>query len=160
MMQSYVLFRRVSLGLVVLGILVAGYLSVAHFTNSDVLCSSGGGCDMVRQSAYSTVLGVPVAVIGLGGYFTILAVLVLEEIGGPLSDSAPILVFGLSLVGILYSAYLTYLELFVIFAVCPYCVASAIIMTLVFAIALYRLLGDLPGESAQAQEERIGISNP
>jgi uncharacterized membrane protein len=149
MMQSYVLFRRISLGLVVLGILVAGYLSWAYLSNTDVLCSGVGGCDMV-----------PVAVIGLAGYFAILAVLVLEEIDSSLADSAPILVFGLSLVGTLYSAYLTYLEIFVIFAVCPYCVVSAIVMTLIFAIALHRLLGDLPGEYELAQDERIGISNP
>jgi uncharacterized membrane protein len=160
MMQSYVLFRRISLGLVVLGILVAGYLSWAYLSNTDVLCSGVGGCDMVRQSAYSRVLGVPVAVIGLAGYFAILAVFVLEEIDSSLADSAPILVFGLSLVGTLYSAYLTYLEIFVIFAVCPYCVVSAIVMTLIFAIALHRLLGDLPGEYELAQDERIGISNP
>jgi uncharacterized membrane protein len=157
MMQSYVLFRRMSLGLVILGILVAGYLSWAYLSDTDVLCSGVGGCDMVRQSAYSRVLGVPVAVIGLAGYLAILAVLALEKVSPPLADSAPVLVFGLSLVGTLYSAYLTYLEFFVISAVCPYCIVSAITMTLIFAIALYRLLGDLPGEYEQAQDERIGI---
>ncbi|MEJ2149476.1 MAG: vitamin K epoxide reductase family protein, partial [Chloroflexota bacterium] len=52
----------------------------------------------------------------------------------------PMLAFGLTLVGTLYSAYLTYLELFVIFAICPYCVTSAVIMVALFGLALYRLL--------------------
>ena len=54
----------------------------------------------------------------------------------PIGETAPLLIFGLSLIGVLYSAYLTYLELFVIHAVCPWCVVSALIMTSIWILAL------------------------
>ena len=100
----------------------------------------GGGCDTVRLSPYSKVAGVPVAFVGLLGYLTILGILVLEKTSSPLGQNGPIFVFGLSLVGALYSIYLTYLELFVIYAICPYCVASAVIMVIVFGMAVCRMI--------------------
>jgi uncharacterized membrane protein len=133
------LIRRFSIALAILGVLVAGYLTWAHIDESTALCSEGGGCDIVRQSPYSQIVGIPVAAIGALGYLFILGVLMLEGSNGPLADSGPVLVFGLSLVGALYSAYLTYLELFVINALCPHCVASAIIMAALFVLALSRV---------------------
>jgi uncharacterized membrane protein len=133
------LIRRFSIALAILGVLVAGYLTWAHIDESTALCSEGGGCDIIRQSPYSQAAGIPVAAIGVLGYLSILGILVLEEDNGPLVESGPVLVFGLSLVGALYSAYLTYLELFVIDALCPYCVASAVIMAALFVLALSRV---------------------
>jgi uncharacterized membrane protein len=133
------LIRRFSIALAILGVLVAGYLTWAHIDESTALCSEGGGCDIIRQSPYSQTAGIPVAAIGVLGYLSILGILVLEEDNGPLVESGPVLVFGLSLVGALYSAYLTYLELFVIDALCPYCVASAVIVAALFVLALSRV---------------------
>ncbi len=138
--------RRISIGLTVLGIVVAGYLTFLHLTDSSALCNGFGGCDAVRQSRYSEVAGIPVALIGLFGYLAILAVLLTEELDGPLAAQALILTFGLTLVGTLYSLYLTYLELFVIAAICPYCIASAVIMIVIFGFALYRVLRMPPVE--------------
>lgn len=143
-MRVEIILKRLTLGLAIAGILVAAYLSWEHLSEANLLCAAGGGCDIVRQSAYSQVAGVPVAVIGLVGYIAILAALILEDFGSDaLANHAPTIVFGLSLFGMLYSAYLTYLELFVIQAVCPYCVASAVIITLIFGIAFYRLFKSL-----------------
>ena len=138
------LTRRVMIALAVPGLLVAGYLLISHFTETNVLCAEGGGCDQVRQSAYSEVLGMPVALLGVFGYLLILGMLILEETSSEWATTTPLLVFGLTLVGMLYSAYLTYLELFVIFAICPYCVASAVIMVALFVLAVYRLLQAQP----------------
>ncbi len=138
--------RRISLALAALGIIVAGYLTFLHFTDSAALCDGFGGCDAVRQSRYSEIAGLPVALLGLIGYLAILAMLITEEKDGPLAEQAPLLVFGMALVGTLYSLYLTYLELFVIAAICPYCVASAVIMIVIFGIALYRVFGPMPVE--------------
>ncbi len=135
-----VIFRRISIGLAILGILIAGYLTWIHYSRSAIYCVGGSaGCDIVQQSRYSNIGGVPVALIGLVGYLAILGIFLLEEIRGPLSESGPLLVFAFSLIGTLYSAYLTYLELFVIGAICQYCVTSAIIMILIFASSVYRL---------------------
>lgn len=130
------LLRRLSLVLSLLGLAVAGYLTVIHITSGSTLCT--GGCDIVRQSRYAEVAGIPVAALGVIGYMAIFGILALEEFANPSFEYGPILVLGLSLAGTLYSFYLTYLELFVIRAICPYCVASAVIMTATFGIALAR----------------------
>ena len=134
------LLRRISIGLAVAGLLVAGYLTWTHYSNSSVQCFGGSNeCDVVQSSAYSSVAGIPVALLGLVGYILILGLLLVEEKGGRLAENAPLLLFGLTLVGIAYSAYLTYLELAVIRAICQYCVASAILMAALFGVAVYRL---------------------
>ena len=143
------LLRRVSMFLSIAGLIVAGYLTYLHLSGSTAaLCAPGGGCDTVRTSRYSVVAGIPVAVVGLAGYLGMLAVLLLEEFDGPLADLTPLLMFGFSLIGVLYSVYLTYLELFVIAAICPYCVASAVIVTLIFILAIFRLSGDQTPQDA------------
>jgi uncharacterized membrane protein len=132
------------IALATLGLIVAGYLLFSHYSEANVLCVEGGGCDQVRQSAYSEVQGIPVALFGVLGYLLILGTLILEEMDGERAAITPLLAFGLTLVGTLYSAYLTYLELFVIFAICPYCAASAVIMVVLFGLATYRLLQAQP----------------
>lgn len=144
MTSRFTLTRRLMIALAVLGLLVAGYLLISHYLETNVLCVEGGGCDRVRQSIYSEVLGVPVALLGVLGYLLILGMLILEETNNEWTTVTPMLAFGLTLVGTLYSAYLTYLELFVIFAICPYCVTSAVIMVALFGLALYRLLQAQP----------------
>ncbi len=133
--------RRITIWLAILGILIAGYLSYVELTDSEVLCKGVGGCDVVQSSRYAEIAGIPVALIGLLGYSAILGLLLIERVASNsrLAEFSPILVFGLSLIGILYSAYLTYIEFFVIRAVCPYCVASAVVMAGIFGAALVRL---------------------
>ena len=72
--------------------------------------------------------------------FAGLTLLALESRAGGLRDYAPLGIFGLALTGTLYSAYLTYVELFVIHAVCPYCVASAVLITGLLIMAVVRLV--------------------
>src|SRR5688500_7401372 len=140
--------RRISIILAVLGMMISGYLTWVHLTNGSALCvGGGGGCDAVQQSIYSDVAGIPVALIGLLGYAAILACLLLEKWNARFAQIAPHAVFGVSLVGVLYSAYLTYLELFVIRAICQYCVASAVLMLAVLGIAIYRLMSILSSEA-------------
>nr|MBN1228254.1 vitamin K epoxide reductase family protein [Anaerolineae bacterium] len=139
--SQFIIYRHLSIALSVLGLLTAAYLSYNHLTNTtSLLCVEGGGCDTVRDSPYSEISGIPVAIVGVFGYLILIAGLLYEEMGGRLSDSIPMISFGLSLVGILYSAYLTYLEVFIIVAICPYCVASATVMLLLFALSLLRLI--------------------
>ena len=136
------LLRRVSIVLSVAGLIVAGYLTYLDLSGSTAaLCSVGGGCDTVRESRYSQISGIPVATVGVAGYLVILAILLFETISNPLADYGPALVFGSTLIGLLYSLYLTYLEIFVIVAICPYCMSSAVIMTFLFIVSILRLTG-------------------
>jgi uncharacterized membrane protein len=115
---------RVVLGvLAAAGLLISAYLSWVHFVGVDPVCVGGsGGCETVQSSRYATVLGVPVAVLGIIGYAgLLLSAAMRSEVGVYLG-------FLFALVGTLFSAYLTYLEIFVIHAICQWCVASASIM--------------------------------
>jgi uncharacterized membrane protein len=141
MEQQVKLLRRISIVLSILGILVSAYLTWTHFANTSVQCIGGShGCDDVQQSVYSSIAGIPVALLGLFGYIAILGLLLIETKQGLLANNAPLLLFGCTLAGVAYSIYLTYLELFVIHAICQWCVASAVIMAGLFGISTYRVI--------------------
>ena len=117
------------------GIGIAGYLTWVHYAGLDPDCvGGGGGCEQVQASRWSELAGIPVALIGLIAYTTILASLALpEELGRSVAAFV-------SLVGFGFSAWLTYVELEKIDAVCQWCVASALVMTALAAVSVTRLL--------------------
>jgi len=129
-----------SLVLTLLGAADAIYLLVLKITQAEAMCVGSHGCITVNNSSYSEVFGIPVSVIGLFAFLAIAAILILEPRWKFIGEYGPLAIFGISLVGVLYSAYLTYIELFVIFAACPFCVASAILMTFIFILAIIRLV--------------------
>jgi len=119
------------------GIGVSSYLTWAHLAGQSVACGQSQDCDIVQQSVYSEVAGIPVALIGLAAYIILfLLTLVRGHIPEDLEDYVPLAVFGVSLIGVLYSFYLTYLELYIIYAICRWCVTSAIIITAIFLLSL------------------------
>ncbi len=119
------------------GIGVSAYLTWAHLAHQSVACGQSQGCDIVQQSVYSEVAGIPVALLGLMAYAALFALTLLRgRVPDPWDDYVPLAIFGISLIGMLYSAYLTYLELFVIYAICRWCVSSAIIITAIFLLSL------------------------
>ena len=126
--------RQVAIVLAVIGLGVAGYLTYIHYEGISPVCGLGGDCEKVQTSEWAYLAGVPVALLGLIGYIVILATL--------FSEREEALVAGalVALVGFGFSAYLTYRELFSIDAICPWCVASAVIMTLLAIIMTARLL--------------------
>ena len=114
------------------GAAVSGYLTWVHFAELQPFCvGGGGGCERVQSSPYARLGGVPVAIVGLAGYLAVLASLALP--------ARSVTAF-LALVGAGFSAYLTYLELAVIDAVCQWCVASAMIMTALAVASVARLV--------------------
>lgn len=121
--------------LAVAGIGVATYITIADAGGGAPKCLAGGhGCETVAQSHYSHLAGINVAVIGIFGYVVLLAAALtpgdLGRFGGLFT----------ALIGFGFSAYLTYLELFVIDAICQWCVASAVLMALSLAVAATRAL--------------------
>jgi len=124
----------------VIGAIDSLYLSWVKITHSQAYCGTSEGCETVSNSPYAEISGVPIAYLGLGAYLLLIGLLYLEKRAGFWRDNAPLLVFGISLVGVIYSAYLTYLEIAVIHAICPYCVVSAIAMLILFIISVIRLV--------------------
>jgi uncharacterized membrane protein len=133
---------KIAIGVICLiGIGVASYLTYTHYAGLKVLCLSSGGCETVQASVYSKLDGIPVAVLGLAGYIGILISLAIR---GDLGRTAG---FGLALVGFLFSAYLTYREIFTIKAICQWCVSSAVLMTILViltGIRAVRVEGSAP----------------
>jgi uncharacterized membrane protein len=114
------------------GAAIAGYLTWVHYAGAKPLCVAGGGCERVQESRYAELAGIPVAVIGLAGYLAILASLAVRRDGARLATAF------LAFVGLAFSAYLTYVELFTLEAICQWCVASAVVMTLIAVLASIR----------------------
>ncbi|MBI4897790.1 MAG: vitamin K epoxide reductase family protein [Actinobacteria bacterium] len=116
-----------------LGIGIAGYLTYVKYAHLEPLCLSSGGCETVQSSRYATFAGMPVPVMGLVGYVLILlSLLVPGDIGRGLTALLAVSGFG-------FSAYLTWLELARIKAICQWCVASAIVMTALAVLSSIRL---------------------
>jgi uncharacterized membrane protein len=117
------------------GIGVATYITIADSGGGAPTCLAGGhGCATVANSSYSHIAGVNVAVFGIVGYVLLLAA---AAIPGDQGRFGGLL---MALVGFGFSAYLTYLELFVINAICQWCVASAVLMTLLLLVNAARAL--------------------
>ncbi|MBI3241353.1 MAG: vitamin K epoxide reductase family protein [Chloroflexi bacterium] len=131
--------NRVAIGLAVIGALDSLYLGWLKITGTTAQCGGIGDCESVNNSIYAEINGFPIAFLGLGAYLLILGILLVE---GRLRSGAdwPVMsLFGLSLVGTLYSVYLTYIEVAVLRAICPYCVVSAIAVTLLLVVSIIRL---------------------
>jgi uncharacterized membrane protein len=117
-----------------LGLGVAGYLTVVHYSGGTPACGIAHGCATVQASEWATLAGVPVALLGAFGYLAIVATLWVPGEAARLAGSA------LAIAGLGFSAYLTYRELFDIHAICQWCVASAVLMTVLAATGVARTL--------------------
>jgi uncharacterized membrane protein len=139
--------RRLRIATAVLalaGLGVAGYLTWVHYADLEPICAGGsGGCERVQNSEYAELAGVPVALIGLVGYAAILASLALPGDAGRFAGAL------LAFAGFGFSAWLTYVELFEIDAICQWCVASAVIMTALAVVTSLRFAAPRPAGSAR-----------
>ncbi len=116
------------------------YLLIYKLSGNNQMCLGNGGCHNVNFSPYSEIYGIPVSAIGMAAYLVMAAIILLEPRIRLLQENGPLLLFGMTLVGVAFSIYLTYLELYVIHAVCPFCVTSAIVISLMFILAIVRLI--------------------
>jgi uncharacterized membrane protein len=132
--------RRTIAGLALAGLAISIYLTYVHYAHLHPLCLSSGGCETVQSSAYAKLTGVPVAVLGVVGYVLILVAVAVD---GELGRAGAALT---ALIGFGFSLYLTYRELFTINAICQWCVASAIIMTVLAIACTARMLLASPPE--------------
>jgi uncharacterized membrane protein len=134
-------FKLVFIIIVLIGIANGIYLSILKLSNNSSMCIKGlGDCWTVNSSVYSQVYGIPIAILGTLAFITLLVLAFLEDRSPFWSAYGIYFIFGVTLVGTLYSAYLTYLELEIIRAICPFCVLSALSMLSLFIMSLYRLV--------------------
>lgn len=131
---------RSSVVLVILGLLVSIYMTIYKVTSNDSMCLGSGDCSAVNASRYSEVNGFPVAAIGMIGYVAILAALYFEKRSDFFQKNGTMLVFGMSLTGFLFTLWLIYVELNLLHAICPFCVTSQVAMTIIFILAVIRLI--------------------
>jgi uncharacterized membrane protein len=119
------------IGLSILGVLLAIYLFYNFLTKPLVescYFSSQINCDAVTKGPLSTLFGIPVSLIGLVGYITILLSSIFKK---------KLLVLGMSTFGMVFCLFITYQELFILKVICPVCLACQLVMLIVFLLALY-----------------------
>jgi uncharacterized membrane protein len=120
----------------VVGICVATYIFIADSTAGAPTClAGGGGCETVAKSSYSHIAGINIAIFGIIGWILIFATVFFAN------DAARLGGFLVALGGFGFSIYLTYLEIWKIEAICQWCVANAVLMTIAFILSTTRLLG-------------------
>jgi uncharacterized membrane protein len=141
--------------LAVVGLSWASYLTYVHYSGAAPVCSiKGNPCSQVQKSVYSELAGVPVALIGAIGYLVILGSLLASD-----GERARFATAALTLGGFGFSVYLTYREVFTLRKICEDCVASAVIMTILMCLSVWRFLrGDVDVRASAGTQ--AGASEP
>ncbi|HKH18735.1 MAG TPA: vitamin K epoxide reductase family protein [Solirubrobacteraceae bacterium] len=126
--------RVASAVVAIAGLAIAAYLTVVRYGGGAPVCAVSHGCATVQQSEYAELAGVPVALLGLAGYAAILVSLARD------GEAARTATAFLALSGFGFSAWLTYVEVARLHAICSWCVGSAICMTLLAALSVTRMV--------------------
>lgn len=127
------------------GLLDSAYLTIEHYRGGALTCSLVSGCQKVVTSSYSTIAGIPVSLLGVFYYLSVLLLIViLREVWDrfPPSGWRRLLLWVIPVLttsGFLFTLYLLYLMFFVIKAVCVYCLGSALSSTVLFFLGIYLL---------------------
>jgi uncharacterized membrane protein len=149
-------YRQAIALLALVGLFVALYLWLHALGFGGPIKCGTGECETVQTSQYAVLFGVPVAFYGVVGYLAILVVaLAALRPAALLEPKWNQLLAGLATVGVLFTAYLTYLELFVIHAICRWCVGSAVIITAIWIVALGALRRSSPSMSPETRTDRV-----
>lgn len=134
---------RAALAVVALaGVALAGYLVYVHYEPAALVCTVGGGCAQVQDSEYAELAGIPVAVLGLGAYLTVLVLLAWD------TATARALVVALALGALAFAAYLIVLQAFVIDAWCSWCLVNDLVLVPLLALMSVLRLRRAPTSSA------------
>lgn len=136
-MKSWI--YRATMALAIIGLGVSIYMTIYKYTGNDGMCLGSGDCSTVNASRFSEVNGIPVAIFGVVGYLAILFISFFEKKIALLKKNGDLALFGLALTGFLFTLWLIYVEVALLKALCPFCVTSQIVMTLIFILSLVRL---------------------
>ena len=135
------LARRAQLLLVIIGLAVAGYLSYLKLAAAPAVCVETGpfNCNVVLNSQYSELAGLPIAYLGFAVYAVILAILLLEDRVAFMREWGRLLAFGIGLFAWLFSMWLVYVQFALLEALCPWCLTHETNFTVLFALICYRV---------------------
>ncbi len=124
--------------LAIIGLGASIYLTYVEVTHTNAVCGPVGDCNAVQSSPYAKLFGlIPIGMLGALGYIAIMVIWLWRHFrSDAFLKSAGQIMFVMALFGTLFSVYLTYLELFVIHAVCIWCLSSAIIITALMLLCL------------------------
>lgn len=126
--------------LALVGFFIALYLWLHALGFGGPLKCGTGACETVQSSPQAVQLGIPVALYGVVGYLALFIVALIALRPAALAERKwSLLLVGLSTGGVVFTLYLTYLELFVIHAICRWCVTSAVVITATWIVALLSL---------------------
>jgi uncharacterized membrane protein len=110
------------------GVALAAYLTYVHYQPAALICTTGGGCETVQQSKYAVLAGIPVAILGLAAWTAALVLAIWD------SELARTLLLAMALVALAFAVYLVVLQLFVIDAICTWCMINDLAITPVFVV--------------------------
>jgi len=123
------------------GMGVAAYLAYSHYADQTIMCAGLSGCEAVENSEYSTLIGIPVGLLGTLFCAGLLALVLARVARLPLTDEwAPLAAFSMTLTAVAFMAYLTYIELFVVEDICIWCTSFAAIVAIAWLITLVDVL--------------------
>ena len=127
---------RLAVGLVALaGTAVAGYLTYVHYRPAALICTGGGGCEAVQESDYAEVVGIPVALLGLLAYLSVLGLVAWD------SELARTLAAAIALAAVGFAAYLVAVQAFAIEAWCVWCLVNDLaVVPLLAVLTVWRVL--------------------
>ena len=115
-------------GVALAGAALAGYLTWVHYDEAALVCVAGGGCETVQRSAYAEIAGIPVALLGLIAYSTVLGLVLWDAPTARLGAAM------IALVGLAFGLYLLFVQLFVIDAVCTWCLVNDVLLAPLLAL--------------------------
>ncbi len=121
------------------GLLAATYVFVSHSLNQPIFCPFANGCDAVQDSPYAVMFGIPVSFLGMLGFAAYIGLAVAAWRGGAHWALLPVLA-GLSLIEVGFTAYMAYLQVNVIRAICSWCMLSAAITVVLAGLVLWTVL--------------------
>ncbi|MCY3779807.1 MAG: vitamin K epoxide reductase family protein [Chloroflexi bacterium] len=156
---SHPALRRFQFLLVFVGLFVAGYLSYLKLADAPAVCVQSGpfNCDVVLNSQYSELAGIPIAYLGFTVYIIIGLILALEERHPALRQYGGLAVFGLGLFAWLFSMWLVYVQFGLLQAACPWCLTHEANFTLLFLTIVYRVYRETVDHGpSESHEKRVG----
>ncbi len=152
--------RLSAIGFLVLslvGFVDAAYLTIQHFRGAGLVCGPLWECDVVTTSRYAEVAGIPLALLG-ALYYLVICLLTVAYLDTKKAQVLNIIA-PLTVLGFLSSLVLVYLQVFVIHALCLYCMISALSSAGLFAVAVVHWMGRR-AETASPQSRRSTGSRP
>lgn len=133
-----------TLVMAVVGLMIAGYLTWAHYQHDALVCGLGD-CETVQSSEYSEIAGIPIALLGMLMFATVIGLVVLRATRPAMADHASVAIVFLTLASVLYYGYLTWIEVGVLDAICQWCVLSSLMAVGILVNEGWRFVSDAGG---------------